>query len=104
MPPPRWCQIEPPSGAISQRPIFTNQSRTGASWSRFGGVAEHRPGQDTSTSALTVRQRQSAEPAAFGLSNKQIGERFFLSHHTVGSHLLRALKAISTLEEHIEAP
>nr|WP_275539804.1 LuxR C-terminal-related transcriptional regulator [Streptomyces hyaluromycini] len=53
---------------------------------------------------MTVRQRQSAEPAAFGLSNKQIGERFFLSHHTVGSHLLRALKAISTLEEHIEAP
>ncbi|MFF4304857.1 response regulator transcription factor [Streptomyces sp. NPDC001601] len=38
---------------------------------------------------LTAQERQIAEPAATGLSNKQIGERLFLSHRTVGSHLYR---------------
>ncbi|WP_217561891.1 response regulator transcription factor [Streptomyces sp. GbtcB6] len=83
---------------------------------RASGVGSVRV--DTSASALTAEQRQSAELAVFGLSNKQIGERLFLSHRTVGSHLLRlfpklgitsraalssALKAIRTLEERIEA-
>lgn len=38
---------------------------------------------------LTAQERQIAEFAATGLSNKQIGERLFLSHRTVGSHLYR---------------
>jgi DNA-binding CsgD family transcriptional regulator len=38
---------------------------------------------------LTVQQRQIAELAAVGLTNRQIGERLFLSHRTVGSHLHR---------------
>ncbi|WP_330186109.1 LuxR family transcriptional regulator [Dactylosporangium sp. AC04546] len=37
--------------------------------------------------ALTPQQREIAELAAAGLSNKQIGERLFLSPRTVGSHL-----------------
>ncbi|MFD3583648.1 AAA family ATPase [Streptomyces sp. NPDC058683] len=41
------------------------------------------------TAALTVQERQIAELAAIGLTNKQIGERLFLSHRTVGSHLHR---------------
>jgi DNA-binding NarL/FixJ family response regulator len=36
-----------------------------------------------------VQERQIAELAAIGLTNKQIGERLFLSHRTVGSHLHR---------------
>jgi DNA-binding CsgD family transcriptional regulator len=38
-------------------------------------------------SFLTAQQRQIAELAAEGLSNKQIGERLFLSSRTVGYHL-----------------
>jgi DNA-binding CsgD family transcriptional regulator len=38
-------------------------------------------------SLLTAQQRQIAELAAEGLSNKQIGERLFLSSRTVGYHL-----------------
>jgi DNA-binding CsgD family transcriptional regulator len=38
-------------------------------------------------SFLTAQQRQIAELAAAGLSNKEIGERLFLSSRTVGYHL-----------------
>ncbi|MGW3283477.1 ATP-binding protein [Streptomyces sp. NPDC001002] len=44
---------------------------------------------DAPTATLTVQERQIAELAAIGLTNKQIGERLFLSHRTVGSHLHR---------------
>ncbi|MEV6926682.1 LuxR family transcriptional regulator [Dactylosporangium sp. NPDC051485] len=37
--------------------------------------------------ALTPQQREIAELAAAGLTNKQIGERLFLSPRTVGTHL-----------------
>ncbi|HEV7677973.1 MAG TPA: BREX system ATP-binding domain-containing protein [Candidatus Dormibacteraeota bacterium] len=38
---------------------------------------------------LTAQEREIALLAAGGLSNKQIGERLFLSHRTVGAHLYR---------------
>jgi DNA-binding CsgD family transcriptional regulator len=38
---------------------------------------------------LTPQELQIAELAAEGLSNRQIGERLFLSHRTIGSHLYR---------------
>jgi DNA-binding CsgD family transcriptional regulator len=37
--------------------------------------------------ALTPQELEVAELAAAGLSNKQIGQRLFLSHRTVGAHL-----------------
>ena len=45
--------------------------------------------RDASTrwAALTPKEREIAELAASGMSNKEIGERLFLSHRTVGSHL-----------------
>lgn len=55
---------------------------------RATGVATS-TGPDAPTAALTVQERQIAELAAIGLTNKQIGERLFLSHRTVGSHLHR---------------
>lgn len=44
-------------------------------------------GRPSGPGALTPQQREIAELAAAGLTNKQIGERLFLSPRTVGSHL-----------------
>jgi DNA-binding CsgD family transcriptional regulator len=38
---------------------------------------------------LTAQELQIARLAAAGLSNREIGERLFLSHRTIGSHLYR---------------
>ena len=38
---------------------------------------------------LTAQELHIAELAAAGLSNREIGERLFLSHRTIGSHLYR---------------
>ncbi|HTJ37754.1 MAG TPA: LuxR family transcriptional regulator [Dactylosporangium sp.] len=54
---------------------------------RAAGVATARP--ERSAAALTAQERQIAELAATGMTNKQIGERLFLSHRTVGAHLHR---------------
>jgi len=39
--------------------------------------------------ALTPQEREIAELAAAGLTNKEIGERLFLSHRTISGHLHR---------------
>jgi ATP/maltotriose-dependent transcriptional regulator MalT len=54
-----------------------------AAGAAVGGAAEGRA--DT----LTAQERQIAELAASGLSNKEIGARLFLSPRTVGAHLYR---------------
>jgi DNA-binding CsgD family transcriptional regulator/energy-coupling factor transporter ATP-binding protein EcfA2 len=43
-----------------------------------------------SVGVLTPQEREIALMAASGMSNRQIGERLFLSHRTVGTHLYRA--------------
>ncbi|MEU5950453.1 AAA family ATPase [Micromonospora sp. NPDC047465] len=45
------------------------------------------PRQRTPANTLTPQQRHVAELAAAGLTNKQIGERLFLSPRTVATHL-----------------
>jgi DNA-binding CsgD family transcriptional regulator len=55
---------------------------------RATGVATPtRPERPIAT--LTAQERQIATLAATGLTNKQIGERLYLSHRTVGGHLHR---------------
>jgi DNA-binding CsgD family transcriptional regulator len=55
------------------RPAMSAGASTGAGYGRPAG--------------LTPQERQIAELAAAGLTNKQIAERLFLSHRTVGGHL-----------------
>ncbi|MER6165613.1 AAA family ATPase [Streptomyces violaceorubidus] len=50
-----------------------------------GRVAPH--GEGGTGTALTAQEREIAELAATGLTNKQIAERLFISHRTVGAHL-----------------
>jgi DNA-binding NarL/FixJ family response regulator len=47
------------------------------------------PGTDLQPDLLTPQERQIAQLAAAGLTNKQIGEKLFLSHRTVANHLHR---------------
>ncbi|MGI5241181.1 AAA family ATPase [Dactylosporangium sp. CA-139066] len=55
---------------------------------RAAGVATARR-RDAADAALTPQERRIAALAATGLTNKQIGERLFLSPRTVGAHLHR---------------
>jgi DNA-binding NarL/FixJ family response regulator len=47
-------------------------------------------GQNRADNGLTAQQRSIVQLAAEGLTNKQIGERLFLSPRTVGTHLYQA--------------
>ncbi|MDT4892830.1 MAG: hypothetical protein QOE97_1865, partial [Pseudonocardiales bacterium] len=55
---------------------------------RATGQTRPRAG-DYARASLTPQEREIASLAAEGLTNKQIGERLFLSHRTVGNHLHR---------------
>jgi DNA-binding CsgD family transcriptional regulator len=46
-------------------------------------------GRSAGAAVLTPQEHEIAMLAATGLSNKQIGERLFLSHRTIGAHLYR---------------
>jgi DNA-binding CsgD family transcriptional regulator len=55
---------------------------------RASGEAPRRRAQEAWVQ-LTPQELQIAQLAAEGLSNREIGERLYLSHRTVGSHLYR---------------
>jgi DNA-binding CsgD family transcriptional regulator len=56
---------------------------------RAAGV-EPEPAAPNTLTSLTPQQQQIIRLAARGLSNREIGERLFLSPRTVGSHLYRS--------------
>jgi ATP/maltotriose-dependent transcriptional regulator MalT len=60
------------------------EARASAELRATGLIVE--PSEDAALS-LTPQQREIAMLAAAGLTNKQIGERLFLSHRTVATHL-----------------
>ncbi|MGI5515939.1 LuxR C-terminal-related transcriptional regulator [Streptomyces sp. CA-106131] len=56
---------------------------------RAAGVVQTSTNRASLTSQLTAQELQIVRLAGQGLTNKEIGERLFLSHRTVGSHLYR---------------
>jgi DNA-binding CsgD family transcriptional regulator len=54
-----------------------------------GGRGQGASGAVAGLATLTAQELQIVRLAAEGLSNKEIGERLYLSHRTVGSHLYR---------------
>jgi DNA-binding NarL/FixJ family response regulator len=52
---------------------------------KAAGTAQQRPGV-----GLSEREIEVLSLAADGLTNKQIGEKLFLSHHTIARHLANA--------------
>jgi DNA-binding CsgD family transcriptional regulator len=63
-------------------------ARTGNELRASGGTRRHH--DDALGGALTPQEREIGLMAASGMSNRQIGERLFLSPRTVGTHLYRA--------------
>ncbi|MEU6440815.1 LuxR family transcriptional regulator [Streptomyces sp. NPDC047046] len=52
------------------------------------------PGATDATAVLTARERPIAQLAASGLTNKQIADRLFLSHRTIGTHLYQIYRKL----------
>jgi DNA-binding CsgD family transcriptional regulator len=56
---------------------------------RATGERRSRPGVGEA-GALTAQELQIVQMAAAGMTNREIGQRLYLSHRTIGSHLYRA--------------
>jgi DNA-binding CsgD family transcriptional regulator len=86
--------------AESRRPLASAQAVFGAlgaaAWSARAvqelAATGRRPRryEPDAWSKLSAQELQVAQLAAQGLTNREIGERLYLSHRTVGSHLYRA--------------
>ena len=55
---------------------------------RASGESSRRP-DPAARDQLTAQELQIAHLAAEGLSNREIGQRLYLSHRTIGTHLYR---------------
>jgi DNA-binding CsgD family transcriptional regulator len=104
------CRCVPKPAAIGRLPAYPGRRRRAMREARVQLEAAHgvferlgaRPWMDRATGQtrprardnvldrLTPQEFEIASLAASGLTNKQIAERLFLSHRTVGGHLHRA--------------
>lgn len=64
-------------------------SRRAAGELRAAGVQPAHRGGEAPVAALTAQEREIARLAADGLTNREIADRVYLSHRTVGAHLYR---------------
>ena len=58
------------------------------------------PGEPDALGELTPQQRQIVRLASDGLTNREIGDRLFLSPRTVGSHLYRSYPKLGVASRH----
>jgi DNA-binding CsgD family transcriptional regulator/tetratricopeptide (TPR) repeat protein len=58
------------------------------------------PGDRDALGELTPQQRQIVRLASDGLTNREIGDRLFLSPRTVGSHLYRSFPKLGIADRH----
>jgi DNA-binding CsgD family transcriptional regulator len=58
------------------------------------------PGEPDALGELTPQQRQIVRLASEGLTNREIGDRLFLSPRTVGSHLYRSYPKLGVTDRH----
>ena len=58
------------------------------------------PGEPDALWELTPQQRQIVRLASDGLTNREIGDRLFLSPRTVSSHLYRSFPKLGVADRH----
>ena len=58
------------------------------------------PAERDALGELTPQQRQIVRLASDGLTNREIGDRLFLSPRTVGSHLYRSFPKLGVVGRH----
>jgi len=83
-----------------ESPLWERRAQTEL---RAAGLRDHRP--DTSGGSgdwthLTPQEREIVKLAAEGLTNRQIGERLFLSPRTIGAHLYRTFPKLGIASRH----
>jgi DNA-binding CsgD family transcriptional regulator len=74
---------------VFQRLGATPWARRAAAELRAAGQVPPAPSPSARAEPLTAQEHEIASLAAAGLTNKQIGERLYLSHRTVSGHLYR---------------
>jgi DNA-binding CsgD family transcriptional regulator len=57
---------------------------------------ETRHQQPEASTKLTVQEQQICDLVSQGLSNREIGQRLYISHRTVGAHLYRIFRKVGT--------
>jgi DNA-binding CsgD family transcriptional regulator len=67
---------------------------------RACGIAVPSPAERDPLSGLTPQQRQIVRLASDGLTNREIGDRLFLSPRTVSSHLYRSFPKLGVADRH----
>jgi DNA-binding CsgD family transcriptional regulator len=65
-----------------------------------GVTAAETPGERDAPWELTPQQRQIVRLASDGLTNREIGDRLFLSPRTVSSHLYRSYPMLGVADRH----
>jgi DNA-binding CsgD family transcriptional regulator len=74
--------------------------RTEAELRACGVAVTGAPGDRDALAELTPQQRQIVRLASDGLTNREIGDRLFLSPRTVGSHLYRSFPKLGVADRH----